>query len=185
MENDQRNHIISAFYACRDGLVRSLLKMSVQPTDVDDILQETVVRVLSVGKKRVIQSPKDYLFVVSRNLVLEKLSRQSREIATDVEEVQISSNEASAESSIIHKQKFEKFCEAVRELPDKQRHAILLRKLYGFSHDEIAAKMDVSVSSVEKYIANGIKHCRKIMLREGFDFEDAKKDTKKVSRETS
>ena len=185
MANDQRNQIVSAFLACRDGLVRSLLKMSVQPTDVDDILQETVVRVLSAGKKKTIQSPKDYLFVVSRNLVLEKLSRQSREIATDVEEIQIISNEVSAESRLIHRQKFEKFCEAVRELPEKQRHAILLRKLYGFSHNEIARKMGVSASSVEKYISSGIKHCRRILIREGYDFEDVKEDPIKVSRETS
>ncbi|MFT5297320.1 MAG: DNA-directed RNA polymerase specialized sigma24 family protein, partial [Colwellia sp.] len=39
------NRVLTAFQSCRDGLVRSIMKMSVEQQDVDDILQEAFIRV--------------------------------------------------------------------------------------------------------------------------------------------
>jgi DNA-directed RNA polymerase specialized sigma24 family protein len=73
------------------------------------------MRVLHANDKTPICSTKGYLSTVSRNLVLEKLSRQSREITMEIND-------------------------ALRALPEKKRRAILLRKFYGLSHNEIAKK---------------------------------------------
>ena len=44
-------------------------------------------------------------------------------------------------------------------LPSKARQALLLCKLDGMSYRDIAAELQVSVSSVEKYIAAGLLAC--------------------------
>ena len=148
------NRVFTAFQSCKDGLVRSIMKMSVEQQDVDDILQETFIRVLNSDAKQQISSPKGYLFVVSRNLVLKKLIQQSKEIHTELDDALIEDDiDNTVEKELYQKLKFERFSKVLSSLPEKNRRAILLRKFYCLSHKEIAKKMDVSISSVEKYIA--------------------------------
>ena len=152
------NRILSAFESCKEGLVRSIMKMSVEQQDVDDILQEAFIRVLHSDAKQQISSPKGYLFVVSRNLVLKKLVQQSKEIHTELDDALLEDDvDNTVEKELYQKLKFERFNNVLTSLPEKNRRAILLRKLYCLSHKEIAKKMGVSVSSVEKYIAAGLK----------------------------
>ena len=49
---------------------------------------------------------------------------------------------------------------AIDELPLKCRQAFLLHRNSGLSYSDIALELDVSVSSVEKYILQALKHCR-------------------------
>jgi RNA polymerase sigma-70 factor (ECF subfamily) len=44
-------------------------------------------------------------------------------------------------------------------LPSKARSAFLLSRLDGLGYAEIAQRLDVSLSSVEKYMATAIRHC--------------------------
>lgn len=167
----EHNVILDAFLECRDALVRSIMKMSARQEDVDDILQETFLRAFSANEKSHISSPRDYLFVISRNLVLKGLSRRSREITREIDETLLRTEEISAGTKLHYRRKFEAFNEALHGLPEKQRRAILLRKFYGLSHREIAGKMNVSVSSVEKYIAGGVKRCKQALCAQGYEPE--------------
>lgn len=167
----EKNVILDAFLECRDVLVRSIMKMSVRPEDVDDILQETFLRAFSANEKSHITSPRDYLFVISRNLVLKGLSRRSREITQEIDEALLQAEGISAGTELHYRRKFEAFNKALYGLPEKQRRAILLRKFYGLSHREIAGKMNVSVSSVEKYIAGGVKRCKQALCAQGYEME--------------
>jgi len=172
------NPVFEAFQVCREGLVRSIMKMCARQQDVDDILQETYLRAFSANKKSRINSPQDYLFVVSRNLVIKGLSRQSREIATEIDEALLGADDSAIDVELHYRKKFEVFNNALRSLPENHRRAILLRKYYGLSHGEIAKKMNVSVSSVEKYIASGIKRCKQTLVSQGY--EPVKEPVKQV-----
>jgi RNA polymerase sigma-70 factor (ECF subfamily) len=169
------NRILMAFQACRDGLVRSVMKMSVEQQDVDDILQEAFIRVMHADTKLQIKSPKGYLFVVSRNIVLKKLMQKSKEIHTELDDALLESDEDDPiEKQLYQKRKFERFNLVLNALPEKHRRAILLRKLYCLNHKEIASKMNVSVSSVEKYIALGLKQCKQSLFAQGYDVYENK-----------
>ena len=169
------NRIYEAFQSCRDGLVRSIMKMSVKQQDVDDILQETFIRTLNSDIQQQIKSPKGYLFVVSRNLVLKKLTQQSKEIDTEIDEALLENDvDNSVEKELYQKLKFERFIEVLNSLPEKNSRAILLRKLYCLSHKEIANKMNISVSSVEKNIAKGLKQCKQSLSAQGYEVNELK-----------
>jgi RNA polymerase sigma factor (sigma-70 family) len=169
------NRVLTAFQSCRDGLVRSIMKMNVEQQDVDEILQESFIRVLDSDAKQHIKSPKGYLFVVSRNLVLKKLTEQSKVIHIELADALIEDDiDNSIERELYQKIKFERFSKVLSSLPEKYRRAILLRKLYCLSHREIAKKMDVSVSSVEKYIAAGLTQCKRSLCTQGYEVNDHK-----------
>ena len=165
----EKNLTLEAFTACKEGLIRSIMKMSVQQADVDDILQEAYLRAFNANEKTRIKSSQDYLFVVSRNLVIKALSRQSKEIATEIDDQLLGADGVSTEMEVHYQIKFQAFNEALKTLPEKNRRAILLRKFYNLSHREIAKKMGVSVSSVEKYISVGINRCAKLLRSQGYD----------------
>ena len=173
-DNRETDQVLKAFLACRDALLRSVVKLCARQEDVDDILQETFLRVYTANEKTRITSLQDYLFVVSRNLVLNKLSRQSREIVTEINDALVDNNDVSTDMWLHYHQKFEAFSKALYLLPEKNRRAILLRKFYGLSHNEIARKMHVSVSSVEKYLSEGIKRCKQNLCLQGYEFESKK-----------
>jgi len=168
---NNKNQVLAAFMACRDGLVRSLLRMKAKPEDVDDILQETYLRVLGADEKKAIQSYQGYLFTVSRNLVLEKLKANDREITSTINDAILEGGELSAEHHTHYRNKLSHLNQALMALPKNKRQAILLRKYYGLSHKEIASKMKVSVSSVEKYIESGIRQCKTTLAKQGYEFD--------------
>jgi RNA polymerase sigma factor (sigma-70 family) len=49
---------------------------------------------------------------------------------------------------------------ALRELPPKCRDVLLLSRIEGLGHDEIAHRLGVSRSLVEKYAVRALLHCR-------------------------
>jgi RNA polymerase sigma-70 factor (ECF subfamily) len=54
---------------------------------------------------------------------------------------------------------------ALAELSPLCRDSFMLRKLEGLSHPEIAERLGISRSLVEKHIVNAMKHCR-VRLRD-------------------
>jgi len=169
------NSMIKVFNRCRDALTRSILKMSVKPEDVDDILQETFLRAFSANQKKKIKSPQGYLFVISRNLVIRRASNRSKAIKASIDSA-LYDDEPHFEQDFDAQQRFGALNEAMNVLPKNTRQAILLRKVYGFSSQEIANKMNISKSSVNKYIAEGIRHCEQSLCARGYAREEASVD---------
>lgn len=167
--------ILDAFLECREALIFSITKLSARQEDVDDILQETYLRTYTAHQKQPIKSPKGYLFVVSRNLVYKRLSRSSKEINTEIDDalLDVQSESAGVDDEIHYQLKLDAFNEALKTLPENARRAILMRKIYGMSHKEIARKLDVSISSVEKYISTGIKQCAASLSARGYADESS------------
>jgi RNA polymerase sigma factor (sigma-70 family) len=50
---------------------------------------------------------------------------------------------------------------ALEELPDKCRDVLYLSRIEGLTHVEIAERLGVTVSLVEKYAVLAVRHCRK------------------------
>lgn len=53
---------------------------------------------------------------------------------------------------------------ALAELPEKARQMLVLSRVQGLTHGEIANELGVSKSLIEKYIARALLHCRSRMI---------------------
>ena len=53
--------------------------------------------------------------------------------------------------------------ESLAGLPQNPRQAFILNRAKGLTYGEIATQMGVSVSSVEKYILEALKHLRRVL----------------------
>ena len=114
-------------------------------------------------QQKEIEQPKAYLFRIAKNLALTQLTRKSEKITDYLEECGASvviESGAAADSEVEAEESLGLYCEALAALPEKCRQVFLLRKVHGLAHKEIAERMSLSVSSVEKYLFRGVLDCK-------------------------
>lgn len=143
-------------------LKRYLNRVLKRPEDVEDIVQEAFVRVLEAGSKGEIHYRQAYLFRTAHNLALNSLARKSNlleDYIEDFPDLEVLSNDASLEDTVASQQRFELFCQAAASLPYQCRQVLILRKVYGLSQNEVAARLGIAVSTVEKHLAKAMLRC--------------------------
>ena len=155
-----------------NGSIKSFLgRLLTQRQDIEDVAQEAYLRAYVAEQSRGIDQPEAYLFRSARNLALTKLTQKSRQITDLIDDLGPSvvlRGEAPLEEEVEAEESLGLHCEAVAHLPEKCKQVYILRKVYGLSHREIAERMSLSVSSVEKYMLKGVLACRAyVQRREG------------------
>lgn len=145
-------------------LKRFLARFVSEQQDIEDVAQEAYLRAYAAEQKKSgIEHPKAFLFHVAKNVALQRLTSKSAQITDYIEETEASlaiGVEASAEQEAEAEAHIGLYCDAVASLPEKCRQVFLLRKIHGLAHKEIAERMGLSLSSVEKYVRQGIVTCR-------------------------
>ena len=137
--------------------------------DIEDICQETILRALEAEKSRDIHEHRAFLFGVSKNIVRKKLDKESKSIVDFIEDFvpqEYVTNEPSIEDRIDSHQQMLVFGEAVATLPRQCQKVFMLKKVYGYSHKEIAKELGISTSTVEKHVAAGLKRCDDYMKKQ-------------------
>lgn len=155
--------VSAAFLENNSFLKRFLARYFSSRQDIEDVAQEAYLRAYVAEQQKEIEQPKAYLFRIARNLALTELTKKSKKITDYFEECGASvviECAASADSEVEAQQTFGLYCEAVAALPEKCRQVFLLRKVHGLPHKEIAERMSLSVSSVEKYLLRGVLECK-------------------------
>lgn len=154
--------VAATFLSYEAAIKRFLTRFLYRPEDVDEIAQETFLMAYDAERKRVIKSPKAYLFQVAKSIALRELTRKSNKMTDYLEDAllkdaQVVQGSGSLEEELIAQQKVADYCGAIASMPMQCRKVFLLRKMQAKSHKEIAATLGVSVSAVEKHVANGVK----------------------------
>ena len=155
--------VSAAFLVNHDFLKRFLARFFSDSQDIEDVAQEAYLRAYVAEQQKEIEQPKAYLFRIARNIALTELTKKSKKITDYLEESGASvviEYGAAADSEVEAQESLGLYCEAVAALPEKCRQVFLLRKVHGLAHKEIAKRMSLSVSSVEKYLLRGILECQ-------------------------
>ncbi|WP_421555239.1 sigma-70 family RNA polymerase sigma factor [Pseudomonas kitaguniensis] len=133
----------------------------------EDVVHDAYVRVLERASATPIEQPRAFLYRTALNLVIDGHRRNALRL---VEPLEVLDNEErfapnSPHASHDQGQRLEMLKRALAELPKACRDSFLLRKLEGLSHPQIAQRLCISRSLVEKHIVNAMKHCR-VRMRE-------------------
>jgi RNA polymerase sigma factor (sigma-70 family) len=170
MADERHDWFLNQIFRHRAALHRYLQRFTSGAEDVEDLVQETYVRMYALRDYRKIESPRALLFRIAHNMAVERARRQSTQATdsvADLDLLNVYSTEAPADEQIDARQKFESFCAAVDRLPPLCRRVFVLRKVYRLSHDEIAEVLGVSHSTIEKHVAKGLVRCRDYMRGTG------------------
>ena len=128
--------------------------------DVDDVVQESFVRVLQARLEKEVRSPKAFLFVTARNLALMRARRQAitNEFSlTEIDSSSIVDKSADIPDAIARAEDLDMLANAIQSLPERCRQILTLRKIYGMSQKETAARMGIAEHTVEVQSAQGLR----------------------------
>lgn len=168
---DHKDSEISKVFIRDEAFLKKFLaRLLPNPQDIEDVAQETFLKAFNAGKNRAIRSPKAFLFRIAKNIALAKLTKKAHLITDYIEDLgapEILCEGVSVEDKVASHERFAIFCQAAAALPPQCRRAFLMRKVYGFSHKEISERLGISISTVEKHLANGLKRCRSFMRDSG------------------
>jgi RNA polymerase sigma-70 factor (ECF subfamily) len=138
--------------------------------DVDDIVQESLSRLVQAREVSPIRSARALLFATARNLALDAVRRQrvvAFEPITDDTDPSVLTDAADVVASVTKQQELELLTKAIQSLPERVRQIFTLRTAYGLTQKQIAGKLGVSESTVEKQMAAGIRQCAAFFARGG------------------
>ena len=152
--------ILAEFNSSRMSLRSFISRYVISPQDIDDVSQETFLRAYKAEKEKQIEHPKAFLFQIAKNLMMSEFSRKARKITDYIEDYEGSNELLSTdnlESNVMAQQKLGIYCEAVASLPTQCRRVVIMKKVYGMQNKAIARRLELSVSTVEKHLAKGIR----------------------------
>ena len=149
------------------------------------MLQDTYIHAIEAEKVTSIHTPKAFLYKVCKNLALNHHARGAQKLTdyiADFDDLGVLSTEASIEDKIEQENRFAEFCHGVKQLPPQCRRAFVLKKVYGLANKEIAERLNITVSTVDKHLARGLVRCRNYLVKKGYGFSNIRVSSVKQSK---
>jgi RNA polymerase sigma factor (sigma-70 family) len=139
-------------------LHRYLLRRLRRPQDVDDLAQEVYLRLLRLDEAKCVEKPLAFLYGVAAHVVADfRLQANAEEVHLTFDEKSVEErSERPAEiwpDELAERIALERHLDwALKQLPPTQAAVLLAHKRDGFSYEEIAKRLKLSVNTVEKYL---------------------------------
>ena len=158
----------------RAGLLRFLTARTGSAAEAEDIVQEVWLR-LRGGGIGPVDNGRAYLYRIAQNLVLDRLRanrrREQRDRAWTQLEMGASDHDeeardtrANAQEALEEREEVARLTSAIANLPEGARRAFQLHKIDGLSHGEVAERLGISRSGVEKHMAVAMKYLRRALM---------------------
>lgn len=149
--------------------VRAYLRKSFPSTsDVDDIVQDSLLQIWLARLANPIRSAKAFLFVIARHRAIDSKRRNTRspiDQVGDLDTLDATVDSPNAINILTRREKILILAQAIDSLPAKCREVVILRKLKDMPQKMVAATLDLSEKTVEAHLSRGLKRCE-VFLRE-------------------
>lgn len=133
------------------------------PEDAEDLVQEAFLRLHSfLADGHEVRQPEGFLVRTALNLAVDARRRNTRErrdhfVSDTLEELALVDPSPSPEEIISAEKRLTQMRAVLdSQLSPRTREVFFLHRLEGFTHEEIAERMNMSLRSVEKHIARAI-----------------------------
>lgn len=169
-ESDQAHWFVEQVLP-HQAMLRSWLQSRFgSQVEIDDILQEAYSRLLRAHREGTVVLPKAFLFHTARNLALNQIRHQNHTQAPAFEESDVASILDTGEGvpeTVARAEDVQLLIRAIQALPTRCRQIFTMRKIYGLSQKEIAARLGISENTVEVQGAIGIRKCAEFFQLHG------------------
>lgn len=131
-------------------------------TDPEDLVHDTFARAIAYKSWREVLNPGAFAARILRNTALDALRRRKVLTITavaDFERLAQVDEAPTQEQTVLDRDELRRLREAIAELPAQCRRVFTLRKVYDLSPREIAERLGLSVSTVEKHLVKGLRYC--------------------------
>ena len=156
------------------GMYSSALRMTRNPSDAEDLVQETFLRAYrGFAGFQEGTNLKAWLYRILTNTFINSYRKKQREPTTVPDEnvedwylydrLAAQSSEASAEATVLEAMPDEDVKAALDALPEAFRMAVLLADVEGFSYKEIASILDIPIGTVMSRLHRGRRALEKAL----------------------
>ena len=143
-------------------LRRYLTRLLGNTSEAQDVAHDAYLRVYPTADKPVAKQPEAVLYTTARRLAINRLKRRSiSPIENTAAAVETSASPASdVAQQVMARQELRLLEDAITQLPSGCRTVFLLRKSELLSHREIADRLGIAISTVEKQHARALRLLR-------------------------
>lgn len=140
-------------------LYQYVLKLTMDKSRAEDVTQETMLKAIEkIGSYRAESKFSTWLIAIASRLVIDRARRSERERKWVHEEGAL---RALRYETLCRMNDWPDALQAIGELNEKLRMAVLLKYYYGYSQEEIANMLATPLGTVKSRIHAGIKQLRK------------------------
>jgi RNA polymerase sigma factor (sigma-70 family) len=137
-----------------------LSRYRVAGLEVDDVVQETYAILCGLETIDHIRNPRQYAFQTAYSVVLRHV-RHAKVVPmrtfNDLDQLQIALPDASPEQMAIDRDSLGELARFIATLPGRAQQVFILRRVEGLSQRDIAQKLHISESTVEKHISKALR----------------------------
>ncbi|USI74670.1 RNA polymerase sigma factor [Sphingomonas morindae] len=148
-----------------------LRRRRLDPHEVSDVVQESYAILAARERLDDLHTPRAYLFRIAHSLVLRD-ERRARIVPFESLESVVAAEPVDAlspERIAVARDEVRRLAIVLRAMPARVRAAFVMRRVHGLSQREIAERMRISESTVEKHIAKGVSLVMEWSERQGGD----------------
>ncbi|HZW15753.1 MAG TPA: RNA polymerase sigma factor [Brevundimonas sp.] len=138
-------------------------KRAYNEQEADDLVQEVFCRLAAREQPGAMENAEAYIFQMAANLLRDRARRRATRAAADraLETGDANSvEEISPERVLLGKQRVAILERVLGELPERTRVIFLLHRFEELKYAEIARRLDISVSSVEKHMMEAMRRIK-------------------------
>ncbi|MCX2901636.1 sigma-70 family RNA polymerase sigma factor [Pseudomonas mandelii] len=161
--NLNRHQSIDQLYGHHHGWLQGWLRKRLgNAADAADLAQDTFVRLLgsTPGEPLNFTTPRAYLATIANRLSINLYRRRSLEQAYLAALAQTPDELApSLEHQALVLEALDEIDQVLALLPGKTRQAFLMAQVEGYTQEEIASRLNLSVRSVQRYLARAFEEC--------------------------
>ncbi|MET0320276.1 MAG: RNA polymerase sigma factor [Duganella sp.] len=168
--NDVVDWLTIHFLPHEAELRRMLRRVCGTPAAVDDAIQETCFRLLSLPSLAHVRDPKPFVFRSAKNIVLDGIRRDATvDIAAmaDLEALDIADGAPSPERVVLARTELQWVIGLVGRLPRRCKHVFRARRLHGLSQQETAHSLGLTDSVVEHEMTKAMRLMADMVARDG------------------
>jgi RNA polymerase sigma factor (sigma-70 family) len=167
-EPPPRRDFASLYQATIGPLRRYLTRLLGNTSEAQDIAHDAYLRVYPTGERTTAQQPEAVLYTTARRLAINRLKRRSiSPIAPDATSVETAAaGTPGVAQQVMARQELRLLEDAIAALPPGCRAVLLLRKVELLSHREIAERLGIAISTVEKQHARALRLLRSALPAE-------------------
>ncbi len=150
------------YRATLNPLRRYLARLLGNSTEAQDVAHDAYVRVYPTVNQEPVENPEALLYTTARNLAINRLKRRGiSPFAREALNLETAASSApSVTQQVMARQELGMLEQAIAELPAGCRSVLLLRKVELLSHREIADRLGIAISTVEKQHARALRLLR-------------------------
>lgn len=140
--------------------------------DVDDVVQESYLRIWKARAAQPIQFARAFLFKVARNVAINILQHERVSpiaAVADLAALPVMEDGPNAAEAACTWEEILLLADGIEALPARCREIFILRRIQGISQREIASRLGISEQTVQVQVQRGVKRCEEFLRRHGVE----------------